>query len=222
MFEGCVTLVELVPRINSQKLELSVFGHSFTYCLISNETRVSVFLETPTYPATLRGFFGVYERSYGDLLKTFKGVVWVAESRLKRSNELWFSDLIISDLPGLINSLSFPGGVCVSVSRDPRVRLLLLKRLATFSKKASKQENLTLKLQSSEMLKKIHKLVLGKVLVLAGSRGDLKNLCDLVRASSTVELKWVLRKTADPEVLASLVKPPRVCFWDKLLGFRNK
>jgi len=222
LFEGCVTLVELVPRINSQKLELSVFGHSFTYCLISNETRVSVFLETLTYPATLRGFFGVYERSYGDLLKTFKGVVWVAESRLKRSNELWFSDLIISDLPGLINSLSFPGGVCVSVSRDPRVRLLLLKRLATLSKKASKQENLTLKLQSSEMLKKIHKLVLGKVLVLAGSRGDLKNLCDLVRASSTVELKWVLRRTADPEVLASLVKPPRVCFWDKLLGFRNK
>lgn len=222
MFGGYVTLVELVPKINSQKLELSVFGHSFTYCLINDEAKVFVFLDTPTYPATLRGFFGVYEKNYGDFLKIFKGVVWVAESRLKRSNELWFSDLIISDLPGLVNSLNFPGGVCVSVSKDPGVRLLLLRRLAALSKKALKQDNLMLRLQSSEMQKKIHKLVLGKVLALAGSRESLKNLCNLVRASSTIELKWVVCKTADAEELAGLVKPPRMCFWDKFLGFRNK
>lgn len=211
-----------MPKINSQKLELSVFGHSFTYCLINDGTKVFVFLDTLTYPATLRGFFGVYEKSYEDFLKIFKGVVWVAESRLKRSSELWFSDLIISDLPGLINSLNFPGGVCVSVSKDPGVRLLLLRRLAALSKKALKQDNLMLRLQSSEMQKKIHKLVLGKVLALAGSRESLKNLCDLVRASSTIELKWVVCKTADAEELAGLVKPPRTCFWDKFLGFRNK
>lgn len=215
-------LVELVPRINSQKLELSVFGHSFTYCLISDGTKVLVFLDTPAHLATLRGFFGVYEKNYGDLLKIFRGVAWVAESRLKRSNELWFSDLIISDLPGLIDSLSFSGGVCVSVSKDPRVRLLLLRRLAALSKKALIRGDSMFRLQYSEMLKKIHALVLGKVLALAGSRESLKNLCDLVKASSSIELKWVTRKIANAEELAGLVRPPRVCFWDKILGLRNK
>ncbi|MFN3268818.1 MAG: hypothetical protein ACK416_06135, partial [Zestosphaera sp.] len=100
--------VELVPKISIQKFDLGVFGYSYTYCLVSDGTKITVFLETPVYPATLRGYFGVSEKSYEDLLKIFKEVVWVADFRLKRHSELWFSDLIISDLPGLINSLGFP------------------------------------------------------------------------------------------------------------------
>ncbi|MEO3993836.1 MAG: DUF87 domain-containing protein [Desulfurococcaceae archaeon TW002] len=214
--------VELVPKISTRKFDLGVFGHSYTYCLVSDGTKIMVFLETLAYPATLRGYFGVSEKSYEDLLKIFKGVAWVAEFRLKRCNELWFSDLIISDLPGLINSLGFPGGVCVSVSRSSELRSVLLRKLATLSKKALKQENMVLKLQLSEMQKKIPKLILGRILALASSKEDLKSLCGLIRASSTLELKWFTRKVADPEELSFLLSPPRMCFWDKFLGFRGK
>lgn len=219
---GFDTLVELIPRIGTRELELRFLGHSHTYCLVNRGDRLLVFLETPVHPTTLRVFFGVREKSYGDLLKLFGGVVWVAEFKLKRGDDVWFSDLIISDLPGLVNSLSFPGGVCVSVSKDPGLVPLLLRRVATTYKKALEQEDPVLRLRASAMQKKIPKLLLGKVLALASDKEGLRKLCGLVKESSTLNFRWVTREVADPEKLKVLLRPPYVGFWDKLLGLRGK
>ena len=219
---GFKLLVELIPRINAQKLELSILSHTYTYCLINDGTKILVFLDTLTHSATLRGYFGVREKSYEDLFKMFGGFVWVAEFRLKQFKDAWFSDLIISDLPGLINSLNFLGGICVSVSRDPGLRSVLYGMLSNLSKKALKQNNLALRLQVSEAQKKIPKLLLGKVLALASSKTDLRNLCELVKASSSLKLKWVVRKAKDSKELKNLLRPPYLSFLDKILGLRGK
>jgi DNA helicase HerA-like ATPase len=212
----------LIPRIGDRKLDLRFFGHSYTYCLVNCGGRLHIFLETPTHPTTLRTFFGVRERGYGDLLKLFGGVLWVADFRLKRVDDAWFSDLIISDLPGLVNSLDSPGGICVSVSRSSELAPLLIRRVAALYRKALKEGDPVLRLRASAMQKKIPKLLLGRVLALASGGGELRKLCGLVRESSTIDLRWVTRKVVDGEGLSVLLRPPRVGFWDKLLGLRGR
>jgi hypothetical protein len=212
----------LIPRIGDRKLDLRFFGHSYTYCLVNCGGRLHIFLETPTHPTTLKTFFGVRERGYGDLLKLFGGVLWIADFRLKRVDDAWFSDLIISDLPGLVNSLDSPGGICVSVSRSSELAPLLIRRVAALYRKALKEGDPVLRLRASAMQKKIPKLLLGRVLALASGGGELRKLCGLVRESSTIDLRWVTRKVVDGEGLSVLLRPPRVGFWDKLLGLRGR
>ena len=118
-------LVELMPRVDSPRPPVSVLGPSFTLCIVNAGGGLRVFLESTVSPETLSRFYGVKKSSYEELLKVLGNEVWVGEARLKREFDFYYTDIVLSDLPGLINSLENIGGVCVSVSRDPVLKMVL-------------------------------------------------------------------------------------------------
>jgi hypothetical protein len=74
-------------------------------------------------PETLSRFYGVKKSSYEELLRVLGNEVWVGEARFKREFDFYHTDIVVADIPGLVNSLESKGGVCVSVSRDPGVEI---------------------------------------------------------------------------------------------------
>jgi hypothetical protein len=44
------------------------------------------------------------------------GEVWAGEARLKREFDFYHTDMLVADIPGLVDSLESKGGMCVSVS----------------------------------------------------------------------------------------------------------
>jgi hypothetical protein len=65
---------------------------------------------THVSPETLSMFYGVRRFGYEELLKVFGGEVWASEARLKREFDFYYTDIVLSDLPGLVNSLEGVGG----------------------------------------------------------------------------------------------------------------
>jgi len=110
-------LIELLPRVGSPRPPVGVFGPGFTLCIVSDEDGLRVFLESTVSPETLSRFYGVKKSSYEELLKVLGNEVWASEARLKREFDFYYADIVLSDLPGLVNSLEDVGGICVSVSR---------------------------------------------------------------------------------------------------------
>jgi len=87
--------------------------------------------------------------------------------------------------------------------------------------KALKYHNEAYKLQGRELQKRMPKIILGRVLVLAPSKGELKVLEKLVSASCNVQLRWERHRVKSPDDLKKLLKLPSTSFWWRLLGERN-
>jgi len=65
------------------------------------------------------------------------------------------------------------------------------------------------------------KVLLGRILVLAPSKSELKVVEMLVEASCNAQLKWERRRAKELSEFVELLKPPQISFWWRLLGERN-
>ena len=110
-------LVDLLPRVGSPRPPVGVLGHGFTLCVVNAGGGLRVFLESAVSSETLSRFYGVRKSSYEELLKVFNSEVWVSEARLKREFDFYYTDIVVADIPGLVNSLENKGGMCIAVSR---------------------------------------------------------------------------------------------------------
>lgn|GEM_PF-3592461 len=110
---------ELLPRVGSPRPSVGTLGPGFTLCIVNSGNGLRVFLESTVSPETLSRFYGVKKSGYEELFKVFSGEVWAGEARLKREFDFYHTDIVVADIPGLVNSLENKSGVCVSVSRDP-------------------------------------------------------------------------------------------------------
>jgi hypothetical protein len=89
-------------------------------------------------PETLSRFYGVKKSSHEELLRVLGNEVWVSEARLKREFDFYYTDIVVADVPGLVNSLESKGGVCISVSRDPGLKMVFASKASSPLSKASK------------------------------------------------------------------------------------
>jgi hypothetical protein len=139
--------VELLPRVGSPRPPVGSLGPGFTLCIVNSGSGLRVFLESIVSPETLSKHYGVRKSSYGEVLEVFGGEVWVGEARLRREFDFYHTDIVLSDLPGLVNSLESVGGVCVSVSRDPGLKMVFASKASSLLGKAGKYHNESLRLQ---------------------------------------------------------------------------
>jgi DNA helicase HerA-like ATPase/DNA-binding MarR family transcriptional regulator len=219
---GGVLLVELLPRIGSPRPPVGVLGQGFTLCIVNAGSGLRVFLESTVSPETLSRFYGVRRANYEELLRIFGGEVWVGEARLKREFDFYYTDIVVADVPGLVNSLESRGGVCISVSRDPGLKMIFASKASSLLSKASKYRNESFRLQGKELQKRMGRVLLGRILALAPSKSELKVVEKLVEASCNAPLKWERRRVRKPSDLEELLRPPQTSFWWRLLGERNK
>ena len=133
-------LVELFPRVCSPRPPAGVLGPGFTLCTV-NSGGLCVFLESTVSPETLSKFYGVKRSGYEEFFKVFGSEVWVGEARLKREFDFYHTDILVADIPGLTNYLENKGGVCVSVSRDPGLKMAFASMASPLQSKASKYHN---------------------------------------------------------------------------------
>ena len=148
-------LVELLPRIGSPKPPVGVLGPGFTLCIVNAGSGLRVFLESMVSPETLSRFYGVKRASYEELFNVLGGEVWAGETRLKREFDFYYTDIVVADVPGLLNSLESKGGVCISVSRDPGLKMLFASKASSLLSKASKYHNESFRLQGKELKKRV-------------------------------------------------------------------
>ncbi|MCC6005026.1 MAG: hypothetical protein LM590_11890 [Thermofilum sp.] len=134
-------LVELLPRVGSPRPPVGVLGPGFTLCVVNAGNGLRVFLESTVSSETLSRFYGVKKSSYEELLRVLGDEVWVGEARLKREFDFYHTDIIVADIPGLVNSLENKGGVCISVSRDPGLKMVFASKASSLLSKASKYHN---------------------------------------------------------------------------------
>jgi len=167
-------------------------------------------------------FYGVKRSSYEDLFRIFGNVVWAGDARLKQEFDFYYTDIVVSDIPGLVNFLSGKGGVCVSVSRDPGLKMMFASKASSLLNKALKYHNEAYKLQGKELQGRLSKIVLGRILVLAPSKSELKVFEKLVSASCNVQLRWERCKVKSPGELEKLLKPPSTSFLLRLIGEKNR
>jgi hypothetical protein len=104
---------------------------------------------------TLSRFYGVKKSGYEELLRVLGNEVWVGEARLKREFDFYHTDIIVADVPGLVNSLEGAGGVCVSVSRDPGLKMVFASKASSLLSRASKYHNESFRLQGKELQKRM-------------------------------------------------------------------
>jgi DNA helicase HerA-like ATPase len=198
-----------------------VFGPGFTLCIVNSGDSLRVFLESTVSAETLSKFYGVRRAGYEELLKVFGSGAWAGEARLKREFDFYHTDVVVSDLPGLVNSLESKGGVCVSASRDPGLKMVFASKASSLLSKASKYHNESFRLQGKELQKRMGKILLGRILVLAPSKSELKIIGKLVEASCNAPLKWEKRRVRELDDLVELLRPPQTGFWWRLFGERN-
>jgi len=82
--------------------------------MVNTGSSLRVFLETSVSPETFSRFYGARGSSYEELLGVFDGIVWVGEVRLKREFDFYYTDILVSDVPGLMNSLNERGSASQS------------------------------------------------------------------------------------------------------------
>jgi hypothetical protein len=88
-----------------------VFSAGFTLYIVNSGSKLRVFLESIVNPKTLSKHYGVRKSSYREVLKEFGCEVWVGEARPRREFDFYRTDIVLSDLPGLVNSLESVGDV---------------------------------------------------------------------------------------------------------------
>ncbi len=211
----------MLPRVPQPSFNLRVLGLQFTLCVVNDRRDLKIFVETPVSMETLKDLFGVSKAGYDDLLKLFGNEVRASEARLKSSFDFWFVDLAVSDLPGLVNSLEDVGGVCVSVSRDPRLKMIFAKHVTSLVQKAVKYNNQAYREQAKLLRDRMNKAVLGKILALSSDKASQKLVERLVENSANVRIRWKRSKVEDVGTLQKLLAPPRIGFWERLLGGWN-
>lgn len=214
-------LYRVLPRIGVRP-SLSVLGPCFTLCVINDGERLRAYVESQVSSDTLKNFFSVEKVSYGDVLKIFGSEVRVSEARLKNSFDFWFTDVVVSDVPGLVNSLEMVGGVCVSASKDPGLRAVFAKQVAKLAQRAVKYGDQVYREHARLLRNRVSKVVLGAVVVLASDKETQEYIERLVEASCNVRLRWERRKARNTKEVEEVLKPPRIGFWERLLGERNR
>jgi hypothetical protein len=215
-------LVELLPRVGSPRPSVGVLGPGFTLCIVNTGSELRIFLESTVSPETLSRFYGVKKSSYEELLRVLNNEVWVGEARLKREFDFYHTDIVVADIPGLVNSFENKSGVCVSVSRDPGLKMVFASKASSLLSKASKYHNESFRLQGKELQKRMGRVLLGKILVLAPSKNELKLVEKLVEASCNAPLKWERHRVRKLSDLVELLRPPSTSFWWRLFGERNR
>ena len=110
-------LVELLPRVGSHRPQVGVLGPGFTICIVNSGGEPRVFPESTVRPETLSRFYRVKKSGYEEFSKVFGSELWVGEARLKHEFDFYHTDIVVSDIPGLVNSLENKGGMCIAVSR---------------------------------------------------------------------------------------------------------
>ncbi|MCC6024133.1 MAG: hypothetical protein LM600_05475 [Thaumarchaeota archaeon] len=211
-----------MPRAGSPRPPVNVFGPGFTLCIVNAGNELRVFLESAVSPETLSRFYGVKRSGYEEFFKVFGSEIWVGEARLKREFDFYYTDIIVADIPGLANSLESKGGVCISVSRDPGLKMVFASKASSLLSKASKYHNESFKLQGKELQKRMSRVLLGRILVLAPSKSELKVVEKLVKASCNAPLKWERRRVRKLSELVELLRPPSTSFWWRLFGERDR
>jgi hypothetical protein len=179
-------------------------------------------IESAVSPETLSRFYGVKKSSYEELLRVFNSEVWASEARLKREFDFYHTDIVVADIPGLVNSLENKSGVCVSVSRDPGLKMVFASKASSLLSKASKYRNESFRLQGKELQRRMGRILLGRILVLAPSKSELKVVEKLVEVSCNAPLKWERRRVGKLSDLEELLRPPSASFWWRLLGERKE
>ncbi|MEM4676163.1 MAG: DUF87 domain-containing protein, partial [Nitrososphaerota archaeon] len=171
---------------------------------------------------TLKSFFSVSKSTYDSLLHLFNNEIYVSDARLKSHFDFWFTDIIVSDVPGLVNSLEFPGGVCISVSRDPNLRIVFANEVSKLMNKSVKYNNQAYRERAKLMRNRINKVLLGRILVLAPDKKARKYIEKLVESSCSARLSWERRKVEKPSELEKLLQPPKMGLFERLIGERNR
>ncbi|MEM4958403.1 MAG: ATP-binding protein [Nanopusillaceae archaeon] len=215
-------LLELLPRVGAPKPPASVFGSRFTLCIASDLKKLHVFVETSVSMDTLKNFFGVSRASYDSILQLFSNEIHVSEARLKNSFDFWFTDIVVSDIPGLVNSLEAVGGVCVGVSRDPGLRMVFAGEVSKLMSKSVRYNNQAYREKAKLLRNRVNKVVLGKILILAPDKNTRKYIEKLVESSCSARLSWERRKIKKAGDLEKLLQPPRMGFLERLIGERNR
>ncbi|MEM4485882.1 MAG: ATP-binding protein [Zestosphaera sp.] len=215
-------LYEVVPRVPQPPFSPGVLGPGSTLCVVNVGRGLRVFIETPTSSDTLKNFFGVSKASHDSVLQLFNNEVYVSEARLKNSFDFWFTDVVITDLAGLVNSLEGVGGVCVGVSRDPGLRMVFANEVSKLMSKSVKYDNQSYGERAKLLRRRVNKVVLGKILVLAPDRKAGKYVEKLVEGSCSARLSWEGGKVKSAADLGKLLQPPRMGFFERLLGGRNR
>ena len=164
-----------------------MFGPGFTLCIVNSGNGLRVFLESTVSPETLSRFYGVKKSSYEELLKVFNSEVWASEARLKRQFDFYHTDIIVADIPGLVNSIENKSGVCISVSRDPGLKMVFASKASSLLSKASKYHNESFRLQGKDLQKRMGRVLLGRILVLAPGKNELK----FVEIFCNIPLEWM-------------------------------
>ncbi|MEM1694697.1 MAG: ATP-binding protein, partial [Ignisphaera sp.] len=213
-------MFKILPRIGSPRYSISIFGPQFTLCIV-NSNKLHVYLETPISIDTLKNFFGVSRASYDEILQLFNNEIYASEARLKKSFDFWFIDIIVSDIPGLVNSLEV-GGVCIGVSRDPDLRMVFANEISKLMNKSIKYNNQAYKEKAKLLRNRMNRVLLGKILVLAPDKNTRKYIEKLVESSCSARLSWERKKIKKASDLEKLLQPPRMGFLERLLGERNR
>jgi hypothetical protein len=92
-------------------------------------------------------FYGVKRTSHEELFSVLGGEVWDCEARLKREFDFYYTDIVVADVLGLVNSLESKGDVYISASRDPCHKIVFASKAFSLFSKASKYHNESLRLQ---------------------------------------------------------------------------
>ncbi|MEM4481629.1 MAG: DUF87 domain-containing protein, partial [Desulfurococcaceae archaeon] len=215
-------LVELLPRVGSSKPPFSVFGPEFTLCIVNDSKKLHVFVETPISIDTLKNFFGVSKASYNSILQLFNSEIHASDARLKNCFDFWFTDIVVSDIAGLVNSLNSVSGVCVSIARDPGLKMVFANEISKLMNKSVKYNNQAYRERAKLLRNRVSKVVLGKVLLLAPDKKSRKLIEKLVEGSCSVRLSWERKKARKQCDLERLLQPPKLGFLERLIGERNK
>ncbi|MGC8678319.1 MAG: ATP-binding protein [Fervidicoccaceae archaeon] len=216
-------LYELEPRIGSGPFSYKLFGPRFTLCTVNDGKELRLFLETASSLETLRAFFGVEKASLRDVMGIFGRELWVGDARVKREEDFFLSEVFVSDIAGLVNSLEFRGGICTGMSRDPELKKLFFRRASSLQNRASRYRSGELSIKAQEVRRRIPNVLLGKLLTLAESKKGLMELERLLEASSSVPLRFVNKRVKDEEALGKALDPPNLGgFWGIIFGERNE
>ncbi|MEM2288939.1 MAG: ATP-binding protein, partial [Sulfolobales archaeon] len=88
--------------------------------------------------------------------------------------------------------------------------------------KAIKYNNQVYRERAKLLRNRVNKVILGKILVLAPDKKTRKYIEKLVESACSARLSWEKRKVKEPSKLEKLLQPPKMGFFERLIGERNK
>ncbi|MEM3535763.1 MAG: ATP-binding protein [Fervidicoccaceae archaeon] len=215
-------LLEIFPRLKGTKLNINILGPSFTFCIMKDSAKLHILLDTSTSPNTLRAYFESRQFSYDNFLEALGRSVYASEARLKREEDFWLGNFSISDLPGTMDSLDYPSAVCLSISRSLELSRIFLKHSAGLIKRASKNGDYFLRSQAEIFRNIMNRVLLLKLVLLAGGREDIRKIEKLIDSLSIAKLSWMRHIVNTSQEISELLKPPTISLFETLIGKTRK